>query len=196
MILWSLVALLAVWQLVTVPAFAQTTTLDLDPPAIDHDALETGRAGELQTFSALVADDRGVRQVVLFYRGKGAGEYASVQMREIARTGRYTATISTTPEQSIIHYYIEAVDTGGNRVLKGFPFYPLARNLELPDPITVANPVQAEAPKDSSESAGKSKVLYILLGVAALGLLAAASGGSSPGSDPELVPLNITVTPP
>ena len=170
--------------------------IDINPPVIDHEALETGTPGEPQKFSAIVIDDRGLTHVVLYHRDRSGAQYSSVEMEQTAGTsGQYTATIETSAGQNSVEYYIEALDTGGNRVLKGFPFFPLVRQLE---------PLPA-APVEVTETTGPDKrLIYVLLGVAAVGLAAVALSGGDSG-EPEgdimqpmvpTVPINITVTPP
>ena len=61
-------------------AQAQTVTddIDFDPPVIDHESLVTGIAGELQVFSALVVDDRGLEEVTLYYRNATGQDYQQI----------------------------------------------------------------------------------------------------------------------
>lgn len=170
--------------------------IDIDPPVIDHEALESGRSGDSQDFKAIVVDDRGLKHVMLFHRDRSGAQYESVQMQSVEGSDEYTATVATSLGQTRVEYYIEALDTGGNRVLKGFPFFPLVREL-TPPTASVA---------DEKESSGsQSRVIYVLLGVAAVGLalaLAGGGGGDGPEDDggpdptPGTVPLNIEVTPP
>lgn len=177
---------------------AQTLSddIDFDPPVIDHESLVTGIAGELQVISALVVDDRGLEKVTLFFRNAAGQEYQQVVMQQLAGTSNFTASIDSTVDQKKIDYYIEALDTGGNRVLKGFPFFPLVRSLTAP----VVKP--APAVKETAPAKSSNTLIYVLLGALAVGLLASQGGGSSGGDDgggepPEnTVPLTINVTPP
>ena len=167
--------------------------IDFDPPVIDHEALDPGVAGEPQIFTAGVIDDRGLKHVMLFYRNQTGEQYLSAGMQKVEGSNDYSVTINTAPEHSTIEYYIEALDTGGNRVLKGFPFFPLVREL------TSATANVAEV---SESSPSRNRLIYVLLGVAAVGLVAAVAGGgggggsNEPMSDNDTVPLSITVTPP
>jgi len=170
--------------------------IDFDPPVIDHESLENGVAGDLQVFSALVVDDRGLERVTLYHRGTTGQEYQQVPMQRLAGTDNYTASVDTTVTQKKVDYYIEALDSGGNRVLKGFPFFPLVRNLEAP---TVAPVVEAPPP---TANKNRRTVIYVVLGVLAAGLIAGIAAGSSGGGgggsdgDDGDVPLTINVTPP
>lgn len=165
--------------------------LDIDPPIIDHASLENGVAGELQLFSALVIDDRGIEYVDLYYRGSPDSEYNKTPMEAVAGTSNFAVTLDTVANQSKIEYYIEAADTGGNRVLKGFPFYPLVRNLEIPKSVT---PVVEKAPVVANDT-GDTKWLYIVIGALAVGFLASSisSGGGTNPEPEEQVPLTINI---
>ena len=176
--------------------------IDIDPPVIDHEALETGDSGQAQEFRAGVVDDRGLRRVWLFHRDKSGAQYSSVPMRQVEGTSEFVVTIDTLVGQNRIEYYIEAVDTGGNRVLKGFPFFPLVRQLNGVTEPAPPPPVQAEEPK-------RNTLIYVALGVAAavgVGLALLSGGGGDDGNDggndpdqmpePGTVPLTIVVSPP
>ena len=123
-------------------------------------------------------------------------------MRQVEGTSEFVVTIDTLVDQNRIEYYIEAVDTGGNRVLKGFPFFPLVRQLNGVTEPAPPPPVQAEEPK-------RNTLIYVALGVAAavgvgLALLSGGGGddGNDGGNDPDpmpergTVPLTIVVSPP
>ncbi len=186
-------------------AFAQAqvvpSALDIDPPVIDHESLEIGVAGQLQLFSALVVDDRGIEYVDFHYRGTTNSDYQKVSMAQVAGTANFAASIETELGQSKIEYYIEAADTGGNRVLKGFPFFPLVRDLELPP---TAKPSTTDVTSNDSNGGVGSKWLYVGLGALAVGLLISASsssdgggdGGTPPVEPDDEVPLTINISSP
>ena len=187
-------AILILWQQVAV---AQSrfpeVDLDIDPPVIDHEALEVGVAGEMQTFSALVIDDKGIEYVDLYYRPGRSADYTKTSMQPAGGT-RYIATVPTELAQSSVEYYIEAADTGGNRVLKGFPFFPLVRNLDVPPPP--APVVTSSADGQNSSSSESSRLLYVLLGALAVGLLASMSSAGGGGGSGGEVPLTINIPSP
>jgi len=182
------------------PATQQTrpwgSDIDIDPPVIDHEALKSGIPGQDQEFRALVIDDQGLKHVWLFHRDRSGAQYTSVPMQRVGETSEFVVTIGSALGQNRIEYYIEAVDTGGNRVLKGFPFFPLVRQLS-PLAGEPAAPVEPAAKSDS-------KLLYVILGVAAVGVgLALLSGGDDNDGatgpvtpEPGTVPLTIVVNPP
>lgn len=194
-LVWGYIVLFALQQLSTVHAQYLNPDLDIDPPVIDHEALEVGVAGESQLFSALVIDDKGIEYVDLYHRASANAEYQKTSMSSHSEADRFTTTISTQLGQTRIEYYIEAADTGGNRVLKGFPFFPLVRNLDVPVPVQPA--VITTSPVKES-GGGQSKLLYVLLGALAVGLLASASSsGDNSGPDTGTqVPLTINISSP
>jgi len=59
--------------------------IDIDPPAIDHESLETGVPGQAQRFKALVVDDQGLKHVKLFHRDRSGVQYSSVDMEQVDR---------------------------------------------------------------------------------------------------------------
>lgn len=192
---WWCVMLFVLQQFSVVQAQYLTDDLDIDPPVIDHESLETGLAGEPQFFSVKVIDDRGVGYVDLYYRDSANSDYAKAAMQASGNTDEYTVTIETLIGQSKVEYYIEAGDNGGNRVLKGFPFYPLLRNLESPAAASLAANRTTTA-----EPSGGSRLLYILVGALAVGLLASASSGDDSGGGggggENQVPLTINISSP
>lgn len=195
---FALALALAISQVALSVAQAQTLSddIDFDPPVIDHESLVSGISGEMQVFSAVVVDDRGLERVTLFYRAETGQDYRQAPMQRLSATDNYTASVDSAENQKKIEYYIEALDTGGNRVLKGFPFFPLVRALEAPVAAPVVEQVATPPPPAKSNSA-----LYLVLGVLAAGLiagLASDSGGSGGGGDPadNTVPLTINVSPP
>jgi len=74
-------------------------------------------------------------------------------MQRVGNTNEYTVTIDTSVGQDSVEYYIEALDTGGNRVLKGFPFFPLVRQLD-PGPASATPSTEASGPD--------RKVIYVI----------------------------------
>ncbi len=140
-------------------AIAQSS-FDLDPPTIAHTVPSAMTIGKPLRVNAIVTDDSGIEDVIVHYRAGQSGEYQAVSMINV-QGSEYTALLSTTKDQKSIRYYIEAIDSSGNRVVEASPQSPLI--------------VSAKK---------KSNVLYILLGAVAVGALvgAAGGGGSSGGS--------------
>ena len=194
-VVWTCVLLFVLQQFAVAHAQFLNPDLDIDPPVIDHEALEVGVAGESQLFSAQVIDDNGIEYVDLYHRASANSEYQKTPMVSAGGSERYTASVSTQLGQARIEYYIEAADIGGNRVLKGFPFFPLVRNLDVPAPVQPSVTTSAPA---TETAGGQSKLLYVLLGALAVGLLVSASSGDGgPSTDTGGdVPLTINITSP
>ena len=188
------------------PVHAQSVS-DNEPPILELEVVETGTAGDSQVFSATVTDNEEVSEVVLYVRVQGVDDYQRVPMSPIPGTSIYTVTVDiSTTSSTVVEYYMNASDISGNRVVQGFAFDPLLRDLSAPNELAatsepVAAPVAAPAPKRSGLSTGR-KILYIGLGVLAVGAIAAAAsgGGSSGGGDDmpgggPTIPVLITVDP-
>ena len=181
-------------------AMAQTSAApgDIEPPMIELEEIKQGVAGEDQVFTALVSDDNGVEDVKLYFRYRGQQAFQTVPMKALGSSAFYVASIETDADETRpIEYYVQALDTLGNREVNGFAFEPLVRVLDAPVE-TVAT--ATEPPKQ--QKSGGLKVWHIVVGVLAAGALAAAvassSGGGGGGSGPsdEMVPLTITITSP
>ncbi len=169
-------------QFVTVvDAVAQS--LDVEPPIIEHEVVESEIAAERQSFLATVADDDELASVRFLYRFEGETSYTSIDMDRVSYSSTFTVQIPTGLEDSrSIEYYIEARDVSGNRTLRGYNFSPLIRFIEVP---------QVEVEPSIAEAATKTverKPLYFVAGALVLGALVGAlanSGRSSgPGSNP------------
>ena len=176
-----------------------TTDIDTEPPIIELEEIPEGVAGQNQVFTALVADNQQLKDVRLYYRFAGTQSFSRVEMEVLSNTDYYTASIETSEgDDRDIEYYIQARDEAGNRVVKGFAFDPLKRGLipaRAPQ-TTATNPPVASEPEAGS---GGFKVWQIVLGVLAVGALAAAAGsggggggGGSTGNG-ETVPLTLTI---
>lgn len=121
--------------------------IDVEPPIVEHEQVETGRAGEAQEFSATVVDDRALAEVLLFYRFAGEDAFENVRMMAAGASSLYTATVPTgSGDSRAIEYYIQARDEAGNRVIKGYAFSPLVRSMG-PSTAPVVRPVADESPR-------------------------------------------------
>ncbi len=153
--------------------FAQA--LDVEPPEIQHELVEMGVAGEDQLVEAIVTDNVEVASVTLFYRFGDSGDYESRAM-ELEGGDNYTATLATSSgENTVLNYYIEAVDKAGSATNRGFTFNPLKRDIK--SPLASDSGSSSEPP-----AAKKSNTLwYVLGGVLVAGLIAGAAGGGGGG---------------
>lgn len=148
-------------------AVSAQSALDLNPPSITHSSSEQFSPGKPLMIEAEITDDSGIEEASVFYRAGQVGNFQSIPLAQSAGD-KYTAEIPTQKKQKTLQYYIEALDTGGNRVLEGNPSQPLT--------------VSAKS---------RSNLLYLALGALAIGALAAAGGGDDGG---ESAPTSRTVT--
>jgi immune inhibitor A len=87
---------------------------DIVPPTISHKAIRKSKPREAITLNAEVYDDKsGVKEVILFYRLKGATNYTQLHM------GNKTPFMAIIPESlaqegNVIEYYIYAADYAFN----------------------------------------------------------------------------------
>ncbi|MEE9335276.1 MAG: hypothetical protein V3U65_14400 [Granulosicoccaceae bacterium] len=184
----------AVWFAVTqalfgvAPTFAQQTgsTIDLDPPLIEHEIISEVESNTRQTFVASVVDDDELESVRMFYRFSGEPTYSSVLMNRVSYSSSYIAQINTDPNiATTIEYYIQARDQSGNRTVRGYAFNPLMRSITVEDAGLAGNTRNTGLKDTSATESGRSrKTLYIVIGVLTLGLLASlANSGSSKSSN-------------
>ncbi|MFQ5589322.1 MAG: hypothetical protein ACE5F7_10835, partial [Nitrospiria bacterium] len=123
------------------PLWAQSSDFpagaDLFAPVIQHQPPEDLLPPEEDyKLTAKVTDDVGVKEVVLYYRVRGAARYSSTNMTPTGKGG-YAAVV---PREDIsepgIEYYIQASDEAGNIAQRAFPFSPLTIDVAAaPAPI-------------------------------------------------------------
>lgn len=179
----------------TLAAPAQAQSIDIDPPVIELERVETGVRGEAQVFSATVTDNVGVTETVLHYRTDPEDSYRSVDMAPIGATDIRTASVAADEtDVPLIEYYLEARDEGGNRTIRGFAFDPLVRRLEPAGGPPAQAPVPAPEPVPEPGMSTTRKILYGALGVLVVGALIASAGGDDDGSSSEPNPTDIPVT--
>ncbi len=184
-----------------------TDDIDIDPPQVDHIPVTTGIAGTVQSFSVTAIDAKGVHSATLMVRATGQQEYQSVPMQSIPDTDSYTASVESTAGQKRLEYYFLIVDTGGNKVLSGFPYEPFERFLEAtvlasdsPAGAAMAEQV-SESVENTDSLAGeelskkKSNLLvWGAIGLVVVGVLAASGGGSGSGdAGVATVPVTVNV---
>jgi len=182
----------------TTPLLAQSTP-DTRSPVIELEALAESQADLAQVFTAQVADDRLLQDVILYHRRTGQQPFAKLIMEQIGDSGFFTASIETDPSDlRSIEYYVQARDEGGNRTVEGYAFDPYTRVIVANEEViasTVAAPTSTTAA--TTTSTGKIRWWHVALGVLAAGAVASAvSGGSSSSSndDDGTVPLTVTLT--
>jgi len=129
-------------------SFITRTRLDTSPPSISSEPVIETRKGEATYITAIITDNTGVKNVILYYREKGTDDFAGIPM--VSQGNEYRATIPGSEARTTgLEYYIWATD-GANNVT--YPGDDAATNLHE---ITVLE-----------EGEGKSQiVLPILLGI-------------------------------
>lgn len=104
---------------------SEPSTFDISAARITHEPQNFSTSDGPVTISAIVTDNIGVENVTLFYRNTHGNNFTSVPMI-LRGESNYAATI---PNQditgSVIEYYIQAVDSTGNLVLRGSPQLPM-----------------------------------------------------------------------
>lgn len=170
-------------------SFARSvTTVDVDPPLIEHEVVAQAESDIRQTFVASVVDDGELDSVVFFYRFAGETYFTRYVMAPLSASSTYIAQIPTDPKLfTAIEYYIQARDRGGNRTVRGYTFSPLVREILPANNPAVAGPTDlanTEIVKKNSAS-GIPKSLYVIGGVLLLGLIASAASSGGGSSSPQ-----------
>ena len=165
--------------------FAQSNTIDVEPPLIEHDIVTEVEADIRQSFFATVVDDDELDSVSLYYRFENDSTYGVRLMNRVSYSSTYIAHIPTDPESNRnIEYYIQARDKAGNRTVRGYAFNPLVRVIESASVDVAPVIVPAETASKSGLSSKQKTGIYVVLGVLAAGLLAGAVGGSDSSTNP------------
>ncbi|MFK8075186.1 MAG: hypothetical protein AB8B84_01275 [Granulosicoccus sp.] len=170
--------------------YPRISTVDVDPPLIEHDVTAQAEAGIRQTFVATVVDDGELDNVTFYYRFAGETNFSRFLMTPLSSSSTYIAQVPTDPKlYSAIEYYIQARDVSGNRTVRGYTFSPLVREILQPQSAVSPTAKAAEqAPAIVEESSsGIPKFVYILGGVLLLGLIAGGASGGSSGGGADIV---------
>lgn len=166
---------------VITPTVAAQAKLDITPPTVQHEPNTDNVPSNVPyLFTAKVDDENGVGEVFVFYRTIGTTVFSNIQMKEGDKSGVFMVELAASELKSPgIEYYIQAEDTAGNTLLRGFTFEPLVLNIDGSGPLSVA---ETNSTKSSGPLAGiaSNKMVWLGLGVLVLG--AVALGGSSGGS--------------
>ncbi len=164
-------------------AHAQSNAEDITPPTVLHEpSNERFMSNQTHVMSATVNDANGVARVMLFYRTVGKSVFKSVELEPSGNSGLYLVELSAADlEPPGLEYYLEAEDTAGNTLLRGFSFDPLVLNV-IPGTVR-GNDLASQSAEDVKKSSTLSnKWLWIGLGALAVGGLAAAGGGGGSSS--------------
>jgi len=199
-----LAIVLAISQTVFSPAMAQTTP-DVESPIIEIEAVFEADAGGTQVFTALVADDRLLKDVTLYHRRAGRQAFDRAFMLPRGITGYYSVELATDPNDlRPIEYYIQARDQGGNRSISGFAFEPYQRKINANstgvEPVELTTPAEpvvnaTVTPIDiaSKPERKSNNTKWWVIGLAVVaGVVMASSNGSS-NDDPARTDLTINL---
>ena len=170
------VALVFSFNSLLIPGSVAAQSVDFESPTIEMTEVQYGAAGEAQVFIATIIDNESVADVVFNYRMSGDGAFTESPMANTTGAEYKISLSETYAEGDIIEYYIAAADETGNRTLKGFEFAPLTREISSSAAEQFALEATEEKPK-------KLNLLYVALGVLALGALAGAAAGGGGSSD-------------
>lgn len=171
--------------------FAQT--VDTVAPIIELEELTEGIADRSQVFTAQVAEDNTLSDITLYYRREGQLPFTPAPMKALGATGYYSVSIPTDfNDLRTIEYYVQAIDSAGNRTVSGYAFDPYQRMLAAPDTPITSNSSTAQAPvEDTRVPLLKRRWVQVTLGILAVGAI--ASLADDDGGDSEVVPLTFTL---
>ncbi|MGQ7848447.1 hypothetical protein ACUNV4_28375 [Granulosicoccus sp. 3-233] len=173
--------------------FVHAQSVDTVAPIIELEELTEGIADRTQVFTAQVAEDNTLDNVTLYYRREGQLPFTPAPMEALGNTGYYSVSIPTDfNDLRTIEYYVQAIDTTGNRTVSGFAFDPYQRTLSAPvSPISGNQEAAPEVAAQERIPLLKRRWVQITLGVLAVG--AVASLVSDDGEDSEVVPLTFSL---
>ncbi len=154
------------------------TFIDVEPPLIEHQTISEVEADSRQSFFATVVDDDELDSVTLFYRFDNDPTYSTALMNRVSFSSTYIAHIPTNPASDRnIEYYIQARDKAGNRTVRGYAFNPLLRVIKVAEPsLTAPVSTPETTAAATTQTSGTKRVIYVVLGVLAAGLVASLAG--------------------
>ena len=177
------------------PVSAQST--DTDAPVLEE-ILINSEPGARHRFWARVVDNVTVERVVLSYRLENETAYRKLPMPLSEQADWfYTELDEGIPSDSVIDYYIQAVDASGNPTQQGYKYNPALSSKKQSAVATATE--QAPGSKTGANngvlgtSISSRTVLYGVLGVLAVGAVAAGLNSDDGGEiEPECCLLTIT----
>ncbi len=181
---FTLLAVLALAGATQAEPIAEPAAFDIDPPEIaDIKTPQSREPLQETTINATVTDDVGLQSVALYYRPIGGAEFRNVEMTR----GGDDVYFATLPAEAVtapgVEYFIEAKDTAGNTVLRGYEALPLLISVAPPAGLEAENTgnlgVTQSAP--SKKNAKLSYWKWIVGAVIVAGIAAAAQGGDDGG---------------
>ncbi|VAW97889.1 hypothetical protein MNBD_GAMMA20-751 [hydrothermal vent metagenome] len=163
---------------------------DLTAPVIKHTPIRKDvPPGQPVDIKAMVTDNVGVKEVILFYRESSSANFKRLKMNRDLDSFIYTVNIPVVDSPGL-EYYIQATDLAGNTLLFGHAFSPLTITVALAaadkgETKAIAAMETQITPVEKEEKSGVSKWVWIGLGVVAVGAALAAGGR---GRDDEKPP--------
>lgn len=168
------------------------------PEVVSEPSSQALVPGKAYTIAVKATDNVGVKQVILFYRTIGSGDYKRVLLKNEGES-HYSVTLSGDEiADPGIEYYVQTEDLAGNTLLTGYSFSPLV--VRAGGTSSGSEDMAALSAGDSlagamgdagaSEPLWKNKWLWI--GVAAVAGVALSQGGDSPAETTK--PSGIKVT--
>ncbi len=157
---------------------------DLIAPEISQDKYQdTVSPGSDHEIKVKVTDNVDVKQVTVYYRIIGKGDYKHQSMQRIDQSDHFITKIDADDIKTPgIEYYIQAQDFAGNTLLHGHSFSPLSVKIGNSKAVKemVADSSDPVIKTQAGAEKGISKWVWIGLGVLLVG---AAAGGDSGGDD-------------
>ena len=184
---------LSLLLLLSVNGLVHAQDVDIVAPIIELEELAEGVADRSQVFTAQVAEDNTLDSVTLYYRREGQLPFTPAPMEALGSTGYYSVSIPTDfNDLRTIEYYVQAIDSTGNRTVSGFAFDPYQRTLSPSGtPISTSQNTPAEPSQENRIPLLKRRWVQVTLGVLAVGVV--ASLVSDDGDDSEVVPLTFSL---
>ncbi len=170
---------------------------DLVAPVIKHTPIGKDiPPGQAVDVTAIITDNVGVKEVILFYREIDATDFKRMRMKRDLDSDTYAAKLPAIASPGV-EYYIQATDLAGNVLLYGHSFSPLTITVAPVaagdgDAEAVAATEFIPASEGEEEKSGISKWVWVGLGVVAVAAL--AGGGSGGGGTIASSPNTGTVT--
>lgn len=168
---------------------------DVDPPAVTHDEVKSGRVGVPVVVRATIADPSGVFDPAVLYRVGGEGEFLRLSMEGGEGGGAYEAVIPGEVVSDDLEYFIEAFDQRGNGPAR-------YADADLPVKVPVLTTAEPIAPPTGTGAVGEEEgdgggALWITAGVVGAGLLLAAAAAAGVAAfvllSPPAVPAQVDV---
>ncbi len=120
---------------------ASAAPLDNVKPVVVHTPVATAKIGSDVSISATVTDNIAIDTATLYYKVAGASAFTSKPLTYSNTTGKWTAVIpGTSVTAAGVEYYLEAVDTTGNKGWSGSSGVPYVITTDSTPTLLIASP--------------------------------------------------------